>query len=162
MEEIHKVESNGAETRAQGITINTTRFGQMCIDHSRIINFPEGILGFPDEKRFVILEHKPGSPFCWLQSIDTPELAFVMMSPLLVKDDYLTGLPASERKLLEGEGAGKYALFAFVTIPRGEVQKMTINLLGPILIDVENRIGRQLVLANSGYDTRYPVFEQTK
>jgi len=158
----HRAQCNDSETEAQYTTINTTRFGEVRIDLSRIIHFPEGILGFPDEKRFVILEHKPGSPFCWLQSVDTPELAFVMMDPLLVKDDYLTGLPAPEKQMLEGEGEGKYALFSFVTIPRGEVQKMTINLLGPIFIDVESKIGRQLVLANSDYDTRYPVFGQTK
>ncbi len=143
------------------ITIQTTRFGKISIHKRRIINFPEGILGFPDEKRFVILEHKPGSPFCWLQSVTSPDLAFVMMSPILIKSDYIDTLPASERRLLKGEQAKNFAVFAFVTIPKGRVQDMTVNLLGPIVIDAEKKIGRQLVLANSTYQTRHPVFVET-
>lgn len=142
------------------VSIQTSRFGEIRIDESRIIDFPEGILGFPGENKFVILEHKPGSPFCWLQSVKTPDLAFVMISPILVKQDYLDSLPPSERKLLEGEEGKNMALFAFVTIPRGQVEKMTVNLLGPILIDVRKKTGRQLVLANSGFNTRHPVFVQ--
>ncbi len=143
------------------VGIQTTRFGEVFIDTGRIIHFPEGILGFPQEKNFVVLEHKPGSPFWWLQSTTTPDLAFVMMSPFLVKEDYLDALPASEKRLLEGENAANYVLFVFVTIPKGQVEKMTVNLLGPILIDAKEKIGRQLVLANSTYSTRYPVLSET-
>ncbi|RLB22863.1 MAG: flagellar assembly protein FliW [Deltaproteobacteria bacterium] len=139
------------------LTVETTRFGRVQIDGKRIIHFPEGVLGFPDQKRFVILEHKPGSPFCWLQSVDSPDLAFVMMSPFLVKKDYLEDLPQSEKEIFQGEDAKDLVVFAFVTIPEGQVEKMTINLLGPILIDVKKRVGRQLVLAGSDYTTRHPV-----
>ena len=154
-------EARKVEKSAERVTIQTTRFGQVSIHTGRIIQFPEGILGFPEEKRFVILEHKPGSPFWWLQSVDSPDLAFVMMSPFLVKEDYLEALPPSERKLIESGNADDYVLFVFVTIPKGQVEKMTANLLGPILIDAKKKIGRQLVLANSTYTTRYPILKET-
>ena len=151
------VQENETQTK---VTIRTTRFGEVEVNEDLIIDFPEGILGFPEEKSFAILEHRSGSPFWWLQSLKTPELAFVMMNPLLVRKDYLKELPASERKLFEGDQGKQMVLFAFVTIPRGQVEKMTINLLGPIVIDVKKRRGRQLVLANSGLNTRHPVFSE--
>ncbi len=159
---MQRVSNSGAEEIGQDIVaIQTTRFGEISMERRRIIHFPEGILGFPHEQSFVILEHKPGSPFWWLQSTVTPELAFVMMSPFLVEKDYLDALPASEKRLLEGEEASNYVLFVLVTIPKGQVEKMTVNLLGPILIDSKRRIGRQLVLANSSYSTRHPVVSET-
>jgi len=150
------------EGREKEVLIETSRFGEIEVDENRIIHFPEGILGFPQEKKFVILEHKPGSPFCWLQSVNSPELAFVMMNPLMVKKDYLEAFPASEKRLLEGDEGKHMALFAFVTIPRGQARKMSINLLGPILININKKTGRQLVLANSCFSTRQPVFPDSE
>ncbi len=141
------------------VSIETTRFGTIEVKEKRIIRFPEGILGFPNQRRFTILEHKPNSPFCWLQSLDDPALAFVMTSPFLIDPDYLKGLGRSFEEILEGIRDGKNAVFVLVTIPPGEVEEMTANLLGPIVIDIPERTGRQLVLANSTYSPRHPLKE---
>ncbi len=138
-------------------TINTTRFGQIKIEENRVIYFPEGILGFSHEKYFVILEHKPDSPFCWLQSTETPDLAFVLMNPFLVKQDYLKDLPAADRAMFEGDRGKDLVVFSIVTIPKGNVEKMTVNLLGPIVIDIKKRVGKQVVLASTNYSPRHPV-----
>lgn len=137
--------------------IETERFGQLEIEEERIIHFPEGILGFPEQKNYVVLEHSPGSAFCWLQSVDNPGLAFVMADPLQVKEGYVEGLSPEEKSFLNDNNNIDPIIMAIVTIPRGEVEKMTINLMGPLVIDSENRTGRQVILANSGYDHRYPI-----
>jgi flagellar assembly factor FliW len=142
------------------LTIRQTRFGDLEVDEKRLLNFPEGLLGFPDQHDYVLLEHKPGSPFYWLQSVDAPDLAFVMIDALLVKEDFLEALAPSEREGFKGIEAGHKVVFALVTIPPGEVEKMTVNLLGPLLIDVQKRIGKQVVLPNSGYSPRFPITEK--
>ena len=138
------------------MTIETTRFGKLEIEEGRVIRFPEGLLGFPENKDYVILEHKPDSPFCWLQSMDSPDLAFVMTNPFLVKNDYLENLSANEKGFFSSENGGDIVVFVLVTIPPGQVEKMTVNLLGPLVIDSGSRIGRQVILANSGYDHHHP------
>ena len=139
--------------------IKTDRFGEINIDETLVIHFPDGLLGFPEQKKYIILEHKPQSPFCWLQSTTSPELAFVMTNPLLFKTDYLDSLPPDEKKRLLGEEEkGKETIiFTLVTIPAGKAESATTNLLGPLSIDPQSRIGRQVILADSGYNHRHPL-----
>ena len=137
--------------------INTTRFGEIEIDESGMIHFPEGLLGFPDHRDYVILEHKPGSPFLWLQSMTAPDLAFVMANPFLIMSDYLEDLSPEEESLFKQEGDREIIVFALVTIPPGEADKATINLLGPIVIDSASRKARQVILANSRYSHCHPL-----
>jgi len=137
--------------------IETTRFGRLEMEQSRIIHFPAGLLGFPANKDFVILEHKPNSPFCWLQSVDSPALAFVLTNPFLVQTDYLEGLSPTEKEIFgQGENGSQKVVFVLVTIPRGEPEKMTVNLLGPLVIDIATKTGSQVVLADSHYSHRHP------
>ena len=139
------------------LTINTTRFGEMEINENRVIHFPEGLLGFLEYKKYVILEHKSNSPFCWLQSIDLPNLAFVVINPLMVKNDYLEKVFPDEKQFFSSENGDDTIVFAIVTIPPGKAEEMTVNLLGPLIIDVGSKIGRQVILNNSGYNHRHPL-----
>jgi flagellar assembly factor FliW len=139
------------------LNVKTTRFGDVSVEEEQLIHFPEGLLGFPDQKDYLMMEHKPGSPFYWLQSVSVPELAFVMINPLLVKKDFLEALSASDRKFFVSEKEGDKAFFSLVTIPTGKVEEMTSNLLGPLVIDVRSRTGRQVILSNTGYSHRHPV-----
>ncbi|MFZ7113276.1 MAG: flagellar assembly protein FliW [Desulfatiglandales bacterium] len=138
------------------MNIETTRFGRIEIDETRVIDFPEGLLGFPEQKRYVLLEHRPDSPFCWLQSVDQPELAFVLTNPFLVDRNYLKDLSPGEAALLGGKKGDLVTVFALVTIPPGQVEKMTVNLIGPLIIEADTRTGRQVVLPNSGYSHNQP------
>ena len=139
------------------LTVKTSRFGDVEVKENRAVHFPDGLLGFPERKDFVILDHKPDSPFFWLQSMDVPELAFVMTDPFLVKNDYLGDLSPSEKIFFERGNRDEIIVFTLVTIPPGEVERMTVNLLGPLVIDAQSRIGKQIILANSGYDHRHPM-----
>lgn len=138
--------------------VETTRFGKIEVDEDRVVHFPEGLLGFPQQRDYAILDHKPGSPFHWLQSLDVPELAFVMIDPFAVREDYLKDLTDQEKDPFKGRESRRPLIFALATIPAGKVEQMTVNLLGPIVIDAEMQVGRQIVLANSAYHTRHPVF----
>ena len=132
-------------------TIKTTRFGEIEVDESKTIHFMDGLPGFHDKRDFIILEHKPGSPFLWLQSMDTPDLAFVMINPFLMKSDYLQDLSPEEEALLKNKNDDEIIVFSLVSIPRGEVEKATVNLMGPIVVESKSRNAKQVILANSGY-----------
>ncbi len=136
--------------------IMTTRFGEVEIDEKRTLNFPEGLLGFPDAREFAILEHKPGSPFMWLQSSTEPGLAFVMINPYLIMPDYLKNLSPEEERLISNKDES-VIIFALVTIPANKPEKATINLLGPIVVKSETMEARQVILADSGYSHCYPL-----
>ena len=137
--------------------IRTTRFGEIEVDETQAIHFSEGILGFPEQKDYILLEHKPGSPFIWLQSMTDPDLAFVMTNPFLINNDYLADLSPGEKALFRHDDDNDIMVFALVTIPRGEAEKATVNLLGPIIIDTGSRNARQVILANSGYSHCHPL-----
>jgi flagellar assembly factor FliW len=105
------------------------------------------------------MEHKPGSPFMWLQSADSPDLAFVVMDPFLVRADYLRDLPSRDRETVLGKSSPPPLVLTIVNIPRGAPRSMTVNLLGPLVIDVEARTGKQVILTGSDYHTRHPVVQ---
>lgn len=137
--------------------INTTRFGEIEIDEKKTVHFPDGLLGFPDKKNYFIMEHKKGSPFLWLQSMDSPDLAFVMVNPFLLDGDYLKALSKDEETLLKNEHDDEVLVFSLVTIPRGMIEAATANLMGPIVVESKSRNAKQVILANSGYSHRHPL-----
>ena len=137
--------------------IETTRFGKIEIEDSRKVCFSEGLLGFPGQRDYVILDHKPDSPFCWLQSVTVPELAFVMTNPFLLKNDYLKDLPDEEKKLFKGDNGREIIVFVIVSIPPGRAGEATVNFMGPVVIDTKSGDARQVILANSGYSHHHPL-----
>jgi flagellar assembly factor FliW len=139
--------------------VQTTRFGEIEVDEHRVIHFQDGILGFPRQKAYVIVENSKDSPFIWLQSMEIPELAFVMTNPFSFKKDYLQSLSSEELSFFKGDEDKQLVVFSLVTVPAGHPEKATTNLLGPLVIDPKMRSGRQVILPNSGYSHRSPLFE---
>jgi flagellar assembly factor FliW len=139
------------------LTISTTRFGDILIEEERIIHFPEGLLGFPDQKSYILQQHKPGSSFYWLQSVDLSYLAFVSINPFLGERDYLKELPPSDLVFFDGIEDGRTVVLALVTIKPEADPPLTMNLVGPIIIDIHTRTGRQVVLSSTQYTCKYPL-----
>jgi flagellar assembly factor FliW len=138
--------------------IQTSRFGEIEVDEQRIIHFQDGILGFQKQKTYVIIEGTKESPFYWLQSLEVPELAFVLTNPFSFKKDYLQSLSLDELGLIKEDEKSDLVLFSLVTVPAGHPEQATMNLLGPLVIDTKMRLGRQVILPNSGYSHRHPLF----
>jgi len=136
--------------------INTTRFGEVEIDDQRIISFPKGILGFPSFADFVLLETGPESYFWWLQSIEAPDLAFVVTDPSLFVPTYRVPVKAEQMQELGIKRLDDAQVFVIVN-RRGSV--LTGNLQGPLVINVASRVGEQLVLSDRRYTTRVPLIE---
>ncbi len=125
--------------------IETLRFGKIPVQEEKVITFPKGILGFARNKKYILFPHSEGSPFYWLQSIEDGDLAFVVMNPQLVKPDYSVDVEENQLKDLSVGQSSDLEVMCIVTIPRSNPDKMTINLLGPIIINSQNRCAAQII-----------------
>ncbi len=136
--------------------VNTSRFGQVEVDDQRVITFPKGLLGFPNYKRFVLIEPGQDTYFFWLQSVDTPDLAFVVTDPSLFVPTYK--VPIKPEQMAElGINAPEEAQVLVIVNKRDNV--LTGNLQGPLVIQVRSRVGEQLVLSDRRFTTRVPLVE---
>ncbi|MEE8398754.1 MAG: flagellar assembly protein FliW [Desulfobacterales bacterium] len=142
--------------------IATSRFGEIDICEDKIIHMPHGMLGFPDRRTFTLFQHKPDSPFYWFQSIDNPELAFVIVNPFLFKPDYDVDVAYALKDMSWDTDMEENALelYVVVNIPKGSPENMSANLIGPILINVEACQAVQMVLTDSEYSHKHPLVVQ--
>lgn len=141
------------------MNIATTRFGALDIDESKIISMPEGMLGFA-EKRFILLTPPNLGPFCWFQAVDNPDLAFVVVDTKNCDVDYTIRLTSEEAEKLQlGEGA-ETIILAVVTMA-ADPFAITVNLQGPIVLNPERMIAKQIVLEGGKYSTKHPFFDTT-
>lgn len=138
--------------------LETSRFGTLDLQEERVIRVPSGLYGFPDNKRYTLLEHKKGSPFVWLQSVDNGSLAFVLIDPLLVKPDYEVRISPEDMKELQlADAPDGIQTLAIVNIASGEKVQLTVNLLSPIVINVKQKFGKQIILPDSRHSLRHPI-----
>ncbi|RME39869.1 MAG: flagellar assembly protein FliW [Planctomycetota bacterium] len=139
--------------------IQTSRFGPLEVDADRLITFEEGILGFPQQKQYALVQTGEGSGFYWLQSVDAADLAFVVCDPRLFVADYQVPVKLDE---LEGIGLTdpKDAQVFVIVNKVGDL--LTGNFQGPLVINVRNRRGRQLVLSDKRFATRHPLMRIPK
>ena len=139
--------------------ITSSRFGEIEIDDEQQIFFKEGLLGFENLKNFVLLPVNNSMIFTWLQSTEEGEIAFLLADPFMFFPGYEVELDESIREDLQIDAAKDVVIQAIVTIPEAEVKDMTANLLGPLVINVNDRIGKQTVLTQTNYTTRHKLFE---
>ncbi len=138
--------------------IETSRFGTIEIPEDKIIQFPSGVFGFPESKRYTLLEHRKGTPFLWFQSVDNGSLAFVLIDPLLIRPDYEIQIgPQDMRDLELAVVPDGIQTLVIVNIVARERIEMTANLLGPIVINVKKKLGKQIVLSRDEYSIRHPI-----
>jgi len=142
-----------------GIIVQTSRFGPVTVDPARVITMVSPFLGFPDSRRFFLRPHSENSPFLWLQSMERPELAFVTIQPSIVLPDYRPEIPAAVRRELELGPETRPDILVILTIPAGRPAEMTANLLGPVVLNVERRLAKQVLLDPNRYDPCWPVLE---
>ncbi|MEA3417291.1 MAG: flagellar assembly protein FliW [Thermodesulfobacteriota bacterium] len=138
--------------------ISTTRFGNINIDESRVIQMKGGMLGFEHLKRYVLLTQDKKIPFLWFQSIEDGSVAFVVINAFAVKPDYEPAISDDEVKLLEITSSEDAVLFSVVTI-RSDPFKVTANLRAPIVINAKKMLAKQVVLVESDYPVQHPITE---
>lgn len=142
------------------MNISTKNFGEITIADEKIIDFPSGIIGFPDLTQFALIhdEEKGVGGIHWLQSLQEPNFAMPVMDPLLVKEDYN---PTVEDELLKPIGEiipEELLVLVTVTVP-SDLTKMSVNLCGPIVINSATRKACQIIVEGEDYKVKYPIYE---
>lgn len=146
--------------KASHMKINTSRFGEIEIDENLVFNFIEPILGYDQLKQYVLIDNNPESPFKWLQSIEDPNVAFPVTFPAYFGIDYQFTIPEDKAKKLELTNAENLLSLNIACIPQGNVQETTVNLVGPIVVNIENKNGLQLVLTDTKYNIKHKLFDK--
>ncbi len=137
--------------------IQTRRFGPLEVEDERILTFKDGLLGFPQHRRFALIQTSPDPVFYWLQSVDDADLAFVVCDPLTFVPDYQVPVRKDDVEALGVEDLSDAQVLVIVNKIAGE---LTANLLGPLLIGAHTLRGRQLVLSDKRYGTRHRLVSQ--
>jgi len=139
---------------------NTVRFGEVEVDESRIFDFVLPIIGFDVLKKFVILDPSKDNMFKWLQSIEDPALAFPIISVSALEYDYSIDINDSVVSKLDIKNVESILVMNITSIPQDNPKATTINLLAPLIFNLDNHKAGQVVLSGSGYDISYPMFKK--
>ncbi len=132
-----------------------TRFGEVEYDPENLLHFPAGLIGLPNLRRFIVMPNKKSGPLFWIQSVDEPEMAFVLTDPTNFFLDYLVVPDPVERQILQiAEDEECYTL-TVVTVPPD--QSITINLAAPILFAPKTNRAIQIILEGGSFSSKTPL-----
>lgn len=135
--------------------IHSTRVGEITVEPEYLISFPEGMVGLPEWQQAVVVPIPDVPLLSWLQFTHDPDAAFLILDTLGFFPDYRY-TEARYESALEGD----LAVFTVVKVPDGDFKLATTNLLAPLVIQNKTTTprGRQVVIPNSGYSLRHPLF----
>ena len=143
------------------LKIYTSRFGEIEVDEKKIVHFENGIPAFEDEHEFVILPYDDESPYYFMQSIKTPDLAFLLTIPFIFFNEYTFEVDDATVRELGIKNLDSVFYYTMITIPNGSIRYMTANLLAPIVLNSETMKAKQVVLEKSSYTTKHRLFPES-
>jgi flagellar assembly factor FliW len=128
------------------------------------VEFPGGLIGFSEWTRFVLCTHPAGGPLHLLQSLEDERVSLIVADPAHILSGYRVSMSEADAHTIEYAGAADLsepwppdiAVYCILSV-QDEPFTVTANLLGPLVINLSTGLGRQLVLSESGYDSRHPV-----
>jgi flagellar assembly factor FliW len=128
--------------------------GELEVEESSTLYLPDGLLGFEDLKRYILLESEDFLPFLWLISVEQPEIGFAIADPqLFYGPPFEVALSESDKDVLDYQAEDPVSVFVIVSIADGG-RKITANLKGPVVLNTRNRLGKQVVVYSSLYSVR--------
>jgi flagellar assembly factor FliW len=143
------------------VKVKTSRFGELQVNDKDIINFPEGLLGFENHKRFFVVDPGDATLILWLQSIDDEKVAFPIIEPKIFKPDYVAKLMPADMRSIELETITETRIYTILTIP-SNVTEMSANLKAPIVINNAKKIAKQIVLQDSKLTVTHEMYKDLK
>jgi len=135
------------------VSIASDLLGPLQVEPGQMVRFPEGLLGFPDNREFVLVPAERVGTY-WLQSTEHASLIFLAIDPFLHFHDYVVELPEIEVRALGAEDQADVAILAIVTLPGSEGDPATANLQGPLALNLARHTARQVVLRDASFGVR--------
>ncbi|MDZ7361199.1 MAG: flagellar assembly protein FliW [candidate division KSB1 bacterium] len=136
--------------------IHHRHLGVISYREDDVITFPQGLLGFLQFKRYLLFQQDVSDPWVWMVSVDNPDLSFPLLDPKIFCPDYSPTITKRDLNELSAENPQSLQMYSIVTILQ-DARMATANLSGPILINREHRIGKQLVLLDDRYSTKHRI-----
>jgi flagellar assembly factor FliW len=137
-------------------SFESLRFGTLQYAAADVIELPEGLIGLPQLRRWLMLDMEPDLPMRWLQSLDRPEFGVPVMPPFFFADEYEVKATATAARRLSPAGNPDLVILVIATIhPGGEV--ITANLRAPLVLDTVTRRGAQITLDDDALPTRQEI-----
>ncbi len=156
-----EAKTKGVPQGAPAIKLTTSRFGELAVPEDKVINFTHGIPGFEKLKRYVLLDHDSDGIFKWLQSLDDPDVAFLMTDPKPYKPDYSVPTRKSDMTDLGFDVEGEEPLVTYVMVCVAQDEKgnktVSLNMKGPILFNAAKMRGLQCIIDNDKYQSSYTI-----
>ncbi len=137
------------------ITFESKLLGALAVPEHQVLEFANGLFGFPEARGFALLPAEREG-FFWLQSQEFEALTFLLIDPFAFVEGYSVDLGPKEIGELMPADASEIAVLAILTLPKELGETATANLQGPLALNAEKRIGKQLAL-DSPYGIRFPV-----
>lgn len=136
------------------VTFQNAKFGEVEVEAGSIVTFPDGVPGFERCKRYGLVSLDEEAPFLRLLSMDEPGVGFVILSPMLLWEDYNPHMGQEDIEGLDVRSADELVMYCIVTLSEFP-EKVTANLKGPIAINTRTMTARQLILIDDRYSTKH-------
>jgi flagellar assembly factor FliW len=140
------------------VKVATKAYGLIDVDERQKVTFPNGLLGFETLKEYVLLDAER-QPFFWLQSVDTEQVAFILINPFLFRPDYEANIDNEELVSVDISDPCKALIFSIVTVP-SDGGPITANLQGPLVINRDTHKGLQVVLTDTRWKTKHDIMAE--
>ena len=141
------------------MVIKTKAFGEIDVSEKQKIYFKDGLLGFEEIHNFFLLDTEEESPFYWFQALEEPEIAFVIIDPRFIEPEYKLNIDKKELEEIDVNNEEDLLIFSIVTIYE-KPEDITVNLLGPIIINRQNLKAKQVINQNETYLIKHPLIKK--
>ncbi|MCI0511749.1 flagellar assembly protein FliW [candidate division KSB1 bacterium] len=135
-----------------------TPFGELSLDKRQVLTVPNGILGFEHFKKYLILDAEEYRPFKLMVAIDDPRITFIVVEPLIFFPDYTPNISKTDLKDLKIDNDNTTKIYSIVTLSRTP-EEITVNLSGPIYVNTQTFVGKQIALTGDSYSTKHNLFK---
>jgi flagellar assembly factor FliW len=136
--------------------VNTASFGALEVDPLDIYQFPYGIPGFEENLQYIIVQPDPSLPLCYLQSVEESRLSLLVCNPFIFFTDYDFQLSDTHQQELNITNEADVAVWSVVTIDKDN-NGATMNLLAPIVVNIQEKRGKQVILHDSSYSIKHKL-----
>jgi flagellar assembly factor FliW len=140
--------------------VKTKTMGVKEVDSSQIVTFQDGLFGFEDFKKYAVIDSEY-EPFIWLQSVDDEKLAFLIVDPFIICNNYEADIDDESLKKINVKSPEDVIVMAIVTVP-SDGSHITANLQGPIVINKKNNLCEQVILSDNRWTTKQDIIEALK
>lgn len=138
------------------LTVHSDVLGTVTVPETRLLTFPDGLLGFPDTREYVLVPAAPHGSY-WLQSAEHSSLIFFLVDPFVHYEEYEVELSGAQVESIGARSQSDVAVLTIVTLPVSEDAPATANLQGPLALNLSDGIGRQVILRDRNLGVRRPL-----